>query len=422
MITASGVQPKLWRQGVPGINFAELIAPLGLEAFLEEYWEKKPLFVGAKGRPGKFSPIITVEDLSAFLSRADIRFPSLRLVKGGEELALSSYTKELRLGPHHSHDLIDNEKMYQFYNEGATIVLQFLQHNIPSFGNFTNDLEEQFGCNVQGSSFLTPPQAQGFTRHYDTYSFFVMQLAGSKRWSIYDRTPLLPIREDREDDDDRWTPIPPTDVVDLRAGDFLYVPRGWYHAPETSRESSVHITVGFFLPTWLDIIRSALAELTKTNEVRASPRLLRHSNRIVVDPTEQAMFERLVSGLDMQGGFRRLQDQYRSRRTDIRQNRLVNLLKMTEMNSGTHARLVSGVLIKNASAAKGGVTLQFIDKEIDIPAAASEFVKGLAQASSMPLNSIPSSLAIQSRVDLIKLLVQEGFAEEAISFAAKHHE
>lgn len=221
-------------------SFSELIAPLPFQDFEQEYWEQKPLYLDGQAKRD-FEDVLKVSDLSAFLARSDIRHPSLRLVKDGSEIPLEDYARELRLGGHSSFDLIDNEKLFVHFHSGATIVLQFLQQNIPSFGRFTNELEHLFGCNVHGSCFITPPSAQGFTAHYDTYSFFALQLFGTKKWNIYNRTPLPPIREDR-DVDEPWTPEPPTQELVLKAGDFLYVPRGFFHDAETSQEPSIHLS------------------------------------------------------------------------------------------------------------------------------------------------------------------------------------
>lgn len=155
--------------------FENLIVPISLNSFMQDYWEKRHLYISG-GTNRNFDDIISVSDIDEFLARTDIRHPSLRLVRGGNEIPLADYTRELRLGPHVSNDLIDNEKMFECYQAGATVVLQFLQNNIPHFGHFTNILEDQFGCNVHGSCFITPPGAQGFTSHYDTYSFFVLQI------------------------------------------------------------------------------------------------------------------------------------------------------------------------------------------------------------------------------------------------------
>ena len=38
---------------------------------------------------------------------------------------------------------------------------------------------------MQINAYITPPENQGFAAHYDTHDVFVLQVAGSKRWTIH---------------------------------------------------------------------------------------------------------------------------------------------------------------------------------------------------------------------------------------------
>jgi ribosomal protein L16 Arg81 hydroxylase len=183
--------------------FKKLISPVLIEDFLDIHWDRCPLHLVDRS-PSIYESIVSLKNLDDYLTRADIRHPSLRLVKNGSELPLESYSRELRLAAHSSHDLIDLEKLFFHHQGGATIVLQLLNQSLPQLARFTNEIENELGCSVQASCFITPRQSRGFTAHYDTYSFFVLQLYGSKQWKLYRRTPLLPILEDRETDKP-WT-------------------------------------------------------------------------------------------------------------------------------------------------------------------------------------------------------------------------
>jgi hypothetical protein len=105
---------------------------------------------------------------------------------------------------------------------------------------------------VQINAYVTPPQAQGFSDHYDVHDVFVLQVAGEKRWFI--REPVLrhPTRNQPWTDHRaaveaaaRQTPL--IDVV-LRPGDALYLPAGFLHAAQALGETSAHLTVG--VHTW----------------------------------------------------------------------------------------------------------------------------------------------------------------------------
>ena len=46
----------------------------------------------------------------------------------------------------------------------------------------------------------------------------------------------------------------------MRAGDTLYLPRGWLHQAMTSDTASLHLTVGINVTTWRDAVRAAVDE------------------------------------------------------------------------------------------------------------------------------------------------------------------
>jgi ribosomal protein L16 Arg81 hydroxylase len=96
---------------------------------------------------------------------------------------------------------------------------------------------------------------------------FVLQLAGKKRWSIYPPVVTLPHRTQL------FTPQAysgqaPTVVVELSAGDLLYLPRGFLHSTCTADSFSAHATIGITVYTWVDLIREALASAIEDEGLR----------------------------------------------------------------------------------------------------------------------------------------------------------
>jgi len=387
-------------------SFSKLIAPFPLERFQKEYWEQKPLYVDGKGSRD-FEDVLKVDDLSAFLGRSDIRHPSLRLVRNGSEIPLENYTRELRLAAHVSYDLIDNEKLFVHFYEGATIVLQFLQQNIPTFGHFTNELEDLFGCNVHGSCFITPPSAQGFTAHYDTYSFFVLQLFGTKEWNIYGRTPLPPTREDR-DVDETWTSGPATQQLVLKAGDFLYVPRGYFHDAQTSKEPSIHLTLGFFAPNWIDIIKSALAELYDDEMLRRTPVFGKGNQDFAGEAS--SIKGLLIDRLDLRKGLELLQSEYFDRRVDVRTDRLRDALFLQRLSSETVLRLQAGLPYRLTQSNTGQrVELSFARKKLSYPIIVEDALRLMIESQEFTVRSLSSKMSESSLLLLCEQLLREGF-------------
>lgn len=370
----------------------------GDSAFFKHYWDKRHGHV-LSSTSNYTGHSALVAELSRFLDRTDIRYPSLRIVKDGTELPLSDYARELRLGPHISNDWIINEQVFAQYNAGATIVLQMLQHSVPAFGTMANSLEQRFQANLQLSCFITPPNSQGFTAHYDTYGFFAIQLLGTKRWSLYNSTPQLPVRDDR-DVDDTWTPVPAKAEMTLTPGDVLFVPRGLYHSAKTSLEPSVHMTVGIFSPSWLDVLRDSLPRLQSQDR-------LRQSISEASDDELPALGTLIGGSLDLASGLKRTRDRVFDRHIDARANRLVDLLHLNSEKSDTFERQPIPFTLYSTDVA---VHLRFCGKELEFP----EFLVSLLEfvcESREPFvrQALPQVVDDESLSAFLMHLVLEGF-------------
>ena len=120
-------------------------------------------------------------------------------------------------------------------------------------------------------SLFASRRSAGTSYHFDALENFTIQLRGHKRWHIapnrYVTSPMVnwfagqPVPAELELHAHR--PLPKSVrgrkyVVDLRPGDVLYIPRGYWHSTETGRDS-LSAFVGFQPETWADFVAAALA-------------------------------------------------------------------------------------------------------------------------------------------------------------------
>ena len=148
-------------------------------------------------------------------------------------------------------------------------MLQGLHLNWTPLAKFCRGLEVDLGYPAQANAYYTPRGSQGFAVHHDTHDVFVLQVAGEKHWRIYDPLLELPLKHQRYSKA-LGEHGPPTLELTLRAGDTLYLPRGWLHDALTSETDSLHVTVGINLHTWVDALRLALDECEDDVEFRSS--------------------------------------------------------------------------------------------------------------------------------------------------------
>ena len=235
-----------------------LVGPVTRDEFFENYYEKAPL-LSARNEPERYSDMLTLEALDAFIDSADLRQGMLDLASQQNRIDPSSFLTE--------NGRIIVGVVAEEYLKGATIVLPHLHESMAELGEFCRALESVFSCHIQTNIYLTPQpveghdQAQGFPIHYDSHDVFVLQIAGSKNWRFYGAPVATPYRGEAFQVG-RHDPGEVTESFTLMPGDCVYVPRGLMHeAPNVGEEPSLHITVGLITKTWADLILEAVSEL-----------------------------------------------------------------------------------------------------------------------------------------------------------------
>ena len=138
------------------------------------------------------------------------------------------------------------EQLQQYYNMGATVVFDQLERRWPPITELARSVQQWSGIRTEVNMYRTPPNAQGFRAHYDFEDVFIVQVHGIKRWRVW--TPdamvgqhVLPIKDPRTEVLRAKDLVPSTEprAVELRAGDVLYIPRGFPHMAETYHTSDV---------------------------------------------------------------------------------------------------------------------------------------------------------------------------------------
>ena len=127
---------------------------------------------------------------------------------------------------------------------------------------------------VHITAFYSSPGQSVIPMHWDTENLFIYQVQGKKDWIIARPEFEWPLRmhnpgsfkkEYNDLSEDAYK-------ITLEEGDFLYVPRGWFHMATANEEGSTHITFGIATPTLLDYISesidASLWSMSKNNKFR----------------------------------------------------------------------------------------------------------------------------------------------------------
>ncbi len=386
------------------------IDPLDLATFFSDYWEKKPLII-SRTQSGYFCDLLSLEAVDTILTSTNLRVPGFRLIRQGSQIPIQEYTTRVSMTPSAFDALIDVDKVYALYQEGATIVLQALERSWGPLIEFCKSLEAYLGHSVQANMYLTPANAQGFAAHHDTHDTLILQVEGHKRWKIYDMPFPLPLASQGT--------LPPgvehgpvqNDFV-LHAGDTLYMPRGVIHEALTSDSYSMHITVGIKVWTWADalarLVNRALDACEQEVEFRrALPLRFAESDETALARGLRPLLERFKDHLRADGVAELLADKFVTSRWAYRKGQLADLhrLENLSLDSVLSRR---GHALARLSAAGESVALSFQGKRITFPAHALEAVRFVVHHEQFRVSEIPEVLDEAGKLVLVKRLVREG--------------
>ena len=372
------------------------LEPVDAETFLSEHWERLPLVV-PRDEPGRFDDLLSAADVERLVCSSAIRYPAFRLVREGNQIDVGSYTRDVSWRPPFTRTA-DVTRVLAEWEAGATIVLQALHVNWQPHAVFCRLLEGALGRPVQVNSYSTPRGSQGFTVHHDTHDVLVLQVAGEKRWRLYDPLLELPLKHQRYS-----TSLgehgEATDELVLRAGDTLYLPRGWLHEAETSDTDSLHLTIGITAHTWVDAARDGLAALEGEPEFRSD-----------VDTGDgEGLTDAVAQALDPDRVEERRRRRFLETRRPIREDGLTQLRALETLGVDTLLERRETV-IADLDEPADGVVLVFEGKAIRFPPHAADELRACFE-SDEPFRAaeLPGELDAAGRVVLARRLVREGF-------------
>jgi hypothetical protein len=280
------------------------------------------------------------------------------------------------------------------FADGATIVLQGLHHTWPPLAEFCRALERELEQPVQANAYYTPAHSQGFGVHHDTHDVFCLQVAGKKRWLVYQPLLELPLKEQRYSAElgDAGEPV---EDLTLHPGDMLYLPRGWLHEALTSDADSLHITVGVNVYTRLDALRAGVEALA--DEVEA-----RRSLEDDADLPEE-LFDLLRERLAPAEVARRRRRRFVDTRRPVQPGQLTEVRAHVDAETPVERR-------PTVVADLEGTTLVFEGKRVSFPERVSVELEALftAEGPFRPAD-LPGSLDDAGRLVLVKRLIREGF-------------
>jgi len=189
--------------------------------------------------------------------------------------------------------------------------------------------------------------------------------------------------------------------VTMRAGDLLYLPRGWLHQAMTSDAPSLHLTVGINVATWRDAVKEALDEAAREEvELRRG-----------VAPDGEApegLLEALAARLTPEAVSARRGRSFVESRRPIRDDAFDQLRALEDLDLDTVLERRRTV-IAHLSVDDDAAALAFEGRELSFPAFVAPDLEYVLEADE-PFRAVdlPGPLDDNGRFVLVRRLAREG--------------
>jgi lysine-specific demethylase/histidyl-hydroxylase NO66 len=382
-------------------------------AFVRDHWAKAPLLRRGAG-PDGFDDLLSLDDVDRILATTSPRVPAFRMVKDGQPLPPSAYTKSGRVGSQPLSDLADPGKVFDQFHNGATIVLQSLHRYWAPLTAFCRELELFLTHPVQVNAYLTPPASRGLGVHHDTHDVFVLQVHGRKLWQVWDAAVPFPLAHQKKLPPGAESPAEAPQVdAELAPGDCLYVPRGFRHAARTAETASLHLTVGMLTYNWNELLGQVVEQATGEAWFREGlPVGFADDPRGLADALAERVAElrRFLDKVDLGPVADRAARRFWSNRPPMLEGQLRQLLALDQLDDTTELRRRPGATCR-LRVAGDRLELLLGDRTLSMPAALEPAVRTLLAAGSVRAADLAGDLDGPSRLVLVRRLVREGLLQ-----------
>jgi len=198
------------------LKFEELLGPVGLKTFKEQYEGKRHFIIKSKDR---FHDYFSWKEFDNYLNQKDIgswdRTNQLQIVTDKGRWCKKKDPKPKT-----------REEIFKLWNEGHSFILTLSEFLNERLWKQCQEFEKYYGGGQANIYCSKRKDAKVFPIHADSTDNFLFHVRGKIRWFIYKEfhNKGMPYRPDS-------TTLLESFVLD--EGDLLYIPKGQFHRVET---------------------------------------------------------------------------------------------------------------------------------------------------------------------------------------------
>jgi ribosomal protein L16 Arg81 hydroxylase len=146
--------------------------------------------------------------------------------------------------------------------EGYTLLVKHAEQHDERLAELARGFASDLAGEVNIHMYCTPAEQYGFAWHYDAEEVFIVQTTGRKEYSLRKNTVNpWPLEETLPTDMRYEREIMPLMKCMLNAGDWLYIPSGYWHMASAS-ETAISLAIGIAPRTGVDLFDQIRAQVT----------------------------------------------------------------------------------------------------------------------------------------------------------------
>lgn len=395
-------------------GFRWLLSPIHQAVFANEYWARLPLRINRDDR-AYYSSLLTEGEMEFALSVAS-RDPG----------AVQVLNEDDKPQPCRSHT-----QAIEAFRRGNSLRIVSMQRYSYPIALLSRDLERTISCAVNVNMYLTPGSgAKALRRHHDTHDVFVIQIHGNKIWRLYDSPLAAPLEflplQRRESvremetfrlrsDQTGWQGCVLTDEFVLRAGDCLYLPRGyWHEAQSESGRTSCHLTIGLQTTTYLELLTVALSNAAFSDLQLREPLPFGFATDTSASDTITARLTSIAQGLaqrlDPAAALGDVTAHFLRKRPLGLENDLLDSsdrASLDRIDADSPVAIRKGLICAVRAGAPQAHIL-FGSQEFAITTPYEAACRFIARTSSFLVRELPGELALEQKLALVRQLMSEG--------------
>jgi hypothetical protein len=394
------------------LDFEKLISPIDPESFFRDTWERETLVV-SRNMSSYYSGLFSMRDVGSMIYFTRPKFTGVRSHKTPAQALQGNF-------PHDEHLLGENDitSLSSEYARGKTIYVHKLEQRWQPVAALCRKVEASLCHPVNASMFLTPRNSQAVGIHFDAVDGFVLQIEGSKHWRLYKPTIQLPLKEGYEvishgqyEAVSRAQLGEPIQEVHLKAGDLMYIPRGFLHEAFASDASSLHITLSVSVFRWVDLVRAALACIGD-RDVRfrqaVPPGSLGHGNAASALRSQFVeLLQHFAANASIEEAVDALSEQFVGEMSVLPGPHFLAAEEVERIDLQTIVHMAEGIVCRVIQEAES-VSIQFPGGRIRCPKQVAPALEFISTAGRFPVSALPGGLSDESKLILARRLVRDG--------------